>query len=194
MRIAKNYRSKKHLEKRADNIRLNVETKLFSDDLPKFSHELVSMKGKFNYRLNSIKNIEFFLRQLAKEGTEKCDVDINMFVVGAHLGEIIKKEIGGRWVRANKPMITPSDIDFQIEYQLPNGRRLDLTAKAWSYFYSGKRGAMSRYIEGIIEQVQNKSTSQLYPRIEENIQEILVESPEHCEVFQNYSFAATSII
>ena len=193
MRIAKNYRSKKHHELRAAGNRLNVETKLFADNLPGFYGELVYYrKGEFDYRLNSIQYIEFFLRQLFKEETEKCDLDINMFVVGAHLGEILKNEIGGRWVRANKPTITPSDIDFLIEYQLPNGRRLDLTAKAWSCFYSRNRGAMSRFIEAIIQQVQDKNTAPLNLRIEEDMEETIVKSPEHFEIFQNCSVAATS--
>lgn len=195
MRIAKNYRSKRHLEKRADSRRLNVETKHFADDLPRFYRELVYYrKGEFDYRLNSIKYIEFFLRQLAKEETEKCDLDINMFVVGAHLGEIIKNEIGGRWVRSSQPSISLSDIDFEVDFELPNGVRLDLTAKAWRYFGTLKRGAMSRYIEAIITQFPDKDSSRLNRIIEENTQDIIVESPEHFEVFQNYSYAATSLI
>ena len=172
MRISKKYLSSTHLGKRAESYWINREAKRFASDFPGFYFELVNEKGNFNYRFESGKYFDIYLKELAKVETEKCDLDIIMFVIGTHLGEIIRNEIGGRWVRSSQPSISPSDIDYKTDFQLPGGIRLDLTAKAWSSFGDKKARGLRSYIKAIITQVKSEKVAQLNMANEKPIQRI----------------------
>ena len=188
MRITKKYLNKAYLGKRVESFWINTETKRFASDFPGFYFELFQVKGTFTYRVESVKYLDLYLKKLAEVETEKCDLDIIMFVVGAHLGEIIRNEIGGRWVRSRQTSSSPSDIDFETEFQLPNGLRLDLTAKSWSSFGDNNARSLRRYLKAIKKQVQSEKASQLNQANENPIQRIQAKRQDQCEAVQCSTF------
>ncbi len=162
MRIAKNAISKNHLAMRLDRQKRNVEFKSLANDLNEFYQDLIPETVKFDYSLGSIKYVEFYLMELKKEKLEWEDDTLMIMVAGSYIGEIIRRKVGGCWVRPAKPVTSPEDTDFWLEYELPNRMRIDPIAKVRSYYEKPDKFGLKRYLGLIIKQTVGDASFLIY--------------------------------
>ena len=151
MRIAKHYKSYKHIDARNARDLMNECAKTSAEMMP-FYYEKYTMKPcNMDYSLDSMESIEEYIICIKLAKLAPVDLKYNLQRAGYYMGQMLKRKIGGCWLESSYPVSSPSHTSSSEYYLLPDRTYINLEELVLKFYKNAEKNSLKKMMQIILK-------------------------------------------
>jgi hypothetical protein len=132
---------------------INKDVAQMANDLVEHMRSTLPFEINLDYSEDSIRVIDMLIEKLKREGNDERKAENEIMALGAYVGEVIKKNFGGRWTKPELAGFPKDGATFSVVFQLPIGAGINPMGRVLKYFRHGSEYNLNSFYQLIKSQM-----------------------------------------